>query len=604
MDFKILFDQAPFGKVVIANGGHIVLVNKSFCTMLGYSNEELLQMQYKDLLHPNYRKKYEQELELVLKGNVDTLRMVQECLSKKGEIVKVIYQLRLIKDEINYPTGCMAEIVEINELVSESANQENDIIYLKALMESSPDLIYFKNRESQLIKFSDSFKDRLPFLEGQILGKTDFDFFTDEHAQQAFDDEQNIIRTGVPIIDLEEKETFFDGHVNWMSATKLPLRNLAGEIIGTFGISRDITKRKLQEGEIREKNNILNAITSNMPIVIYKYTKSNGVVALFGNRQLIDVFEKSKLVKLTISESLPIIINRISAQKDNQGYMTFPSTHTNAEHEYYFENFVFESESNNAEYIGLALDITSRKLTEQGMKRNAKNLEKLNRELNQFSYIVSHDLKAPLRAVTNLSEWIEEDLKDFDNEETKENLKLMRSRIRRMENLINGILVYSRVSRTAITYEAINVYKLIQEIIGSLSISNKFTIVVSDNLPTIMYPLVNLEQIFSNLLSNAIKYHNKSEGKIEIGHRETPEFYEFWVADDGPGIAPEYHEKVFQIFQTLQARDTVESTGIGLTIVKKIIEERGGKIWIESGVGNGTKFLFTIPKESVKIYAN
>ena len=115
----------------------------------------------------------------------------------------------------------------------------------------------------------------------------------------------------------------------------------------------------------------------------------------------------------------------------------------------------------------------------------------------------------------------------------------------------------------------------------------------------IIYPKVNIEQIFTNLISNAVKYHDKASGMIEIGYQSNADLYEFWVRDDGPGIAPEYHEKVFQIFQTLQARDTIESTGIGLTIVKKIVEERGGTIWIESEPGKGSKFIFTVPVRNI-----
>lgn len=604
MDFKILFDQAPFGIVVIDVTGEISLVNKSFCDILGYTSKELLKMPYKNLVHPDFLEYYLKEFDLLVTEKSTSIEMVKKCLSRRNQIVKVIFKVNLVKARADELPMFVAEIAEIKDLQPgpfvQTADREDNIIYLNALMERSPDLIYFKNKKSQLIKISDSYVEKFGRLTNQFIGKTDFDLFTKEHAQKAFDDEQQIVKMGSTIINIEERETAVNGTITWASTSKMPLRNMQGEIIGTFGISRDITQRKIQDEELREKNNILNAITSNMPIVVYKYNKESGVIPLYGNSNLTHVFEKSKMVKLSISESLPLIIKKIYSQKNTQGYMTFPSTYTSQEEEWYFENFVFESESNNEEYIGLALDITSRKQIEHNVKRNSKNLEKLNKELNQFSYIVSHDLKAPLRAVTNLSEWIEEDLKDFDNNETKENLKLMRGRIRRMENLINGILIYSRVSRVTIEYQEINVRKLIQEIIESLAISDKFVVTVSEILPSLVYPLVNLEQIFSNLLSNAVKYHNKPNGHIEIGYRDTPEFHEFWVGDDGPGIAPDYHEKVFQIFQTLQARDTVESTGIGLTIVKKIIEERGGSIWIESEVGKGAKFIFTIPKEPSK----
>lgn len=227
-------------------------------------------------------------------------------------------------------------------------------------------------------------------------------------------------------------------------------------------------------------------------------------------------------------------------------------------------------------------------------------LDKRNQELDQFAYVASHDLKAPLRAIANLSEWIEEDIGDTLNDENRHQMNLLRGRVHRMEALIDGLLQYSRIGRLETATAQLSVATLLTEVIDSLSPPETFTIQVESNMPTLVTERLPLEQVFTNLLSNAIKHHQRTDGKVQISVREQGAFYEFAVADDGAGIAPQYHEKVFGIFQTLQARDKNENTGIGLAIVKKIVEGHKGTITLESQAGQGAIFRFTWPKEPTK----
>ncbi len=225
------------------------------------------------------------------------------------------------------------------------------------------------------------------------------------------------------------------------------------------------------------------------------------------------------------------------------------------------------------------------------------DLAKINKELDQFAYVVSHDLKAPLRAINNLSSWIEEDLGPDANEDVKKNMQLLRGRVGRMESLIAGVLEYSRVGRLINQTEQLDAHKLVLETVEFLSPPESFIVTLQNDMPVIYADKLKLQQVFSNLISNAVKYHHTKNGTIKIECKNEEEYYHFSVTDDGPGIDPQYHQKVFDIFQTLQARDKVESTGIGLAIVKKIINEAGGNIWIDSEVGRGTSFIFSWPKE-------
>ena len=233
------------------------------------------------------------------------------------------------------------------------------------------------------------------------------------------------------------------------------------------------------------------------------------------------------------------------------------------------------------------------KQTNQKLRKTASLLKKRNYELDRFAYVTSHDLKAPLRAIANLATWLGEDLEGIIPEENQQHLKLMQSRVERMDGLIQGLLEYSRVGRIRHSIATVDVKNLLLETIDSLSPPVKIRIAIAEALPTLQTDMISLRQVFANLISNAIKYNDKDLGKIEISAQKQANFYEFAVTDNGPGIEPQHHERIFKIFQTLQARDTFESTGIGLSIVKKILEERGDSICVKSQLGQGATFSFT-----------
>ncbi|MBE9045094.1 response regulator [Pleurocapsales cyanobacterium LEGE 10410] len=272
-----------------------------------------------------------------------------------------------------------------------------------------------------------------------------------------------------------------------------------------------------------------------------------------------------------------------------------------------------KSPQGDVEYISTVMrDLTKQIETENSLRERAEELnwanqellkatrllKKRNQELDRFAYVTSHDLKAPLRAIANLASWLSEDLEGQLSEENQHHLALMQSRVKRMDGLIQGLLRYSRVGRKSNSLEVIQVKDLLARVIDSLSPPPEFKIAIASPMPTLKTDVISLEQVFSNLISNAIKYHHQSTGTIAISVRDLGKMYEFAIADDGPGIEPEHHERIFKIFQTLQARDTFESTGIGLSIVKKILEERGNSIRVESQLGKGATFYFTWNKSN------
>ncbi len=251
------------------------------------------------------------------------------------------------------------------------------------------------------------------------------------------------------------------------------------------------------------------------------------------------------------------------------------------------------SDKNNDEFTALSMSLNS---MAQKLDITFNELNKKNKELNQFAYVVSHDLKAPLRGIDNIMNWIQEDTIHNIPVEAQKYLELIRGRIRRMENMIEGLLAFSRINFAEKKKEKVDISALITEILDFISLPKNFTISLPEKLPICNTNKLQLQQVFSNLITNAIKHHTGTKGNIWIRYKTLANLYEFEIEDDGPGIEKDYHEKIFGIFQTLKERDAYESTGVGLAIVKKIVEENDGTVKVNSDLGKGARFIFTWPK--------
>jgi PAS domain S-box-containing protein len=230
--------------------------------------------------------------------------------------------------------------------------------------------------------------------------------------------------------------------------------------------------------------------------------------------------------------------------------------------------------------------------TQQVEEKN-RELERSNSELDKFAYVASHDLKSPLRAIDNLSQWIKEDAGALLPEPSQEHLAKLQGRVRRMEKLLDDLLIYSRVGRLQYTPEEVDLKALLQNLIALLQPSAAFTITVAEPLPILRTQRVPLETVLRNLLDNAIKHHERADGHVHLAAYDQGDWIEFVICDDGPGIDPQFHNRIFEVFQTLQPRDKVEGSGMGLAIVKKSIESQGGTITVESAPGAGATFRFT-----------
>jgi len=250
-------------------------------------------------------------------------------------------------------------------------------------------------------------------------------------------------------------------------------------------------------------------------------------------------------------------------------------------------NFTVLEDTRNDELTALS---TSLNRMSGKLDKNILELKNRNAELNKFAYVVSHDLKAPIRGIHNVVSWIEEDLEKELSPELKRYLKIIPQKTRRMEALINGLLDYARLN-VNVPLESINTNTMVREIAATI-VPRNFKLEIG-NLPNLFTERIKLEQVFTNLISNAVKYTPQEDGLIQIRCETFMNFYEFSVKDNGIGIATEYHQKIFEIFQTLREQNEEESTGVGLAIVKKIMDDRQEHITVKSELGKGAEFIFS-----------
>ena len=251
--------------------------------------------------------------------------------------------------------------------------------------------------------------------------------------------------------------------------------------------------------------------------------------------------------------------------------------------------------------IAICMDITDRKSLELQKEQLLEELENRNNELQEYAHIVSHDLKSPLRNINALASWLYEDYKDKLDDNGIFQLRAMQDKVEAMDKLVDGILKYSTVNAETLGEEDVNINDVIEDIKGIIFIPNHVEVKTANELPTIKADKTKVHQLFQNIISNAVVHiEEDKEGQVVVGSTETETHWQFTIADNGIGIKKEYHEKIFKIFQSVGNKE--RSTGIGLSIVKKILDLYNGKVWLESELGKGTTFYFTLSKTKKEDY--
>ena len=589
--------------------GMYISINDGFTRILGYTEEDAIGRTSLDMnIWVNPEERINLVNTLMAKGEVKNFET--KFLSKNGNIVNGIMSSSLIDlDGVPHILSIIKDIT-IHKMAEEALAKEQFLI--NALMNNLSDHVYFKDRDSRFIRINKSLA--LSFgLDDPALaeGKTDFDFFTREHAQQAFEDEQAIVRTG-QLLNTEEKETHPNRPDTWVSTIKLPLTDNNGNIIGTFGISRDVTKRKQAEEELAQEQYLMRTLMDNLPDHIYfkdhesHFLRVNKALAQFlglnDPAQAIkktdfDFFTGEHAQQAYEDEQKIIRTGQLLSTEEKETHHDRPDTWVST-----IKLPLSDKDGNIIGTFGISRDITKNKLAEEEIKLKNELLQIINSEKDKFFSILAHDLRGPLSAFVSATQIIAEEIQTMGIEEIKEITLSMKTSATNIYSLLENLLEWSRLRRGVMDFipEKINLKKKIEECVAVLSESaRKKGIEILISIPEVIDVLADslmFDTVIRNLISNAIKF-TPVGGKVTLtaGYIED-HTVEIKISDSGIGMTPELKDKLFLLNEKTSRKGTEgePSTGLGLLLCKEFIEKHNGKIRVESEVGKGSTFSFTI----------
>ncbi len=501
--------------------------------------------------------------------------------------------------------------------------------FLKLLMDNSPDYIYFKDKDSRFLRINAAHAQAFGLSDpAEAIGKSDFDFFTKEHAQSAYDGEQDIIKTGRPIIGLVEKETRADGRDTWVSTSKMPIRDEEGRITGTFGISRDITLQKRAEEILDRERNLLNALMDNIPDYIYfkdrasRFLRINAAHArAFGLGDPAHAVGKTDFDYFTGEHARPAFEDEQAIVRTGRSIIGLVEKETRADgRDTWVSTTKMPLKDSLGQVIGtfgISRDVTEQKQAEEALREAMVALKKANEAAEQarsvaeaasqakgmFLARMSHEIRTPMNSVVGFADML------LDTEMTEEQVEFVRNITKSGEallSLINEILDFSKIEAGQMTFQnidfdleitAFDVCNITQPRLGNKPV--ELLCHIGDTVPGfIRSDPTRIRQVLLNLMGNATKFTEEGEIELAVNVEEETESrikLHATVRDTGIGIPNDKLEVVFELFQQADGSVTRKygGTGLGLAICREIAKMMDGNVWAESVLGRGSTFHFT-----------
>jgi two-component system sensor histidine kinase/response regulator len=625
--YRRLFERNLAGVCRATMDGRFLDCNDAFARMLGYeSREELLAQPVLSIyFDPAEREAYWAKLR-----EDGSLSNHELCLRRKdGSPLWVLVNGTLLENGAEGQQVQEATLIDITERKQAEAALIQERQLLRTLMDNLPDKIYFKDRESHFTRINKAHAEAFGLSDAaHAIGKTDFDFFTDEHAQQAYADEQEIIRTGQPIVAKEEKETWPDRHVTWASTTKMPLRDAHGNIVGTFGVSRDTSDRKRAEEALQVSERQLAQAMDMALLAHWEFDTATGMFtfndrfyALYGTTAAREggyqMSAEAYAREFLFPEDDHIVTDATTEQlasTDAGGGPTLEHRIRRGDGEtrdiVVRVSVIKDSEGRAIRALGVNQDITERKRAEvelQKAKETAEAAKGIAEDASQakseFLATMSHEIRTPMNGIIGMTELA------LDTEltpEQREYLGMVKTSADSLVAVINDILDFSKIEAGRFDLETIE-FDLLSHLEDTVKAHAfrahqkglELVLHTAPDLPAgVTGDPTRLRQIVINLLGNAIKFteHGEIVISVETASRQGGEIeLHFSVADTGLGIPREKQQVIFEAFTQADASTTRKygGTGLGLAISSRLVKMMGGRIWVESELGKGSTFHFT-----------
>ena len=585
-----LYDFAPTGYLTINEKGLIIESNLTAAKQLGTERSQLMNKPFTGFIHKDDQDMFYLHRKAVLEN-----RTQQACEIRVTKKDRSLFYARLeclaVRDMMDEVHSIRITVIDITERVQAEAELKIKQYLNEVLLDSLPHpamlirkdrIILAANRIAREVGAKVGGHCWQEFGHGEYIPDKDKIYIAEHKMVPACGTQCYFCKSNEAMHNQASVSTEVNSFNRLWDTYWVPLDN---EIYLHYAL--DITDQKQVEEQLR----ILSKFPSESPNPVLRISDKGEI--LYANEAAARLLKKHVIKEKDIAKILPanfrdLVVKSLASKK------AVHDVEVNVGEKTYSYSIAPIPESLYVNFY--ASDVTERKLVEEKLKVSYVQLEKANRELSDFAYIVSHDLKEPLRALNSLAKWIVDDYGDKFDEAGKEKIELLIGRVRRMNDLVDGIFRYSRAGQVKYGASSLDLNQIVYEVAGMLAPPGHISVSIEGTLPIVVFDRSCMQQVMQNLIENAVKYMDKPEGSIKISAAEDNGFWKICVSDNGPGIDKKDYGKIFQMFGVLQPRDRVNASGVGLAIVKKIVEMYGGQVWVESEVGKGSWFYFTIPK--------